>query len=216
MYAILFYNVLSRYFTKIYRDNFMNETPEQQAPVSAPTQAEKQNYTKWIIVGVGVLVVLYIAQSFLSPERAIERAIEQSAGGDVDVDIDRDGSVRMKGDNGEEYNVSAGNNVSLPDNWPSSVPLPSDINVSYAGSMNAGDTETAGLSVVYTTKDSTTEVAEYFKSTLEKEGWKIQATVATGDGSMVTASKGEEENVAVYIGGAEGETTVNVSIQQPK
>ena len=71
MYAILFYNVLSRYFTKIYRDNFMNETPEQQAPVSAPTQAEKQNYTKWIIVGVGVLVVLYIAQSLLYPERAI-------------------------------------------------------------------------------------------------------------------------------------------------
>lgn len=195
----------------------MNETPEQQeTPVSAPTPGEKQNYTKWIIVGVGILVVLYIAQSFLSPEHAIERAIEQSAGGDVDVDMDRDGSVRVTGDNGEEYNVSAGNNVSLPDNWPSSVPLPSNVNISYAGSMNAGDAETAGLSVVYTTKDSATEVAEYFKSTLEKEGWEIQATMATGDGSMVTASKGEEENVAVYIGSADGETTVNVSIQQPK
>lgn len=195
----------------------MNETPEQQeTPVSAPTPGEKQNYTKWIIVGVVALVVLYVAQSFLSPERAIERAIEQSTGGDVDIDMDRDGSVRVTGDNGEEYNVSAGNNVSLPDNWPSSVPLPSNVNISYAGSMNAGDAETAGLSVVYTTKDSATEVAEYFKSTLEKEGWEIQATMATGDGSMVTASKGEEENVAVYIGSADGETTVNVSIQQPK
>lgn len=195
----------------------MSEASEQQeTPTSVPTQGEKQNYTKWIIVGAVALVALYMAQSFLSPERAIERAIEQSAGGDVDIDIDRDGSMRVTGDKGEEYNVSAGNNVSLPDTWPSSVPLPSDINISYAGSMNAGDTETAGLSVVYTTEDSTTEVAEYFKSTLEKEGWKIQATVATGDGSMVTASKGEEENVAVYIGGAEGETTVNVSIQQPK
>lgn len=82
--------------------------------------------------------------------------------------------------------------------------------------MNTGGADTAGLSVVYTTKDSTTEVTEYFKSTLEIQGWEIQATMATGDGSMITATKGEEENVVVYIGSAEGETTVTVSVQQSR
>ncbi len=194
----------------------MNEIPEQQTPAEVQAEGKKQDFTKWIILGVVGLVILYGAQSLFSPERAVERALEQATGGDVDIDMDGDGSVRVTGDNGEEYNISAGEGVSLPDNWPHSVPLPADVRLSYAGSMNAGDAETAGLSAVYTTKDSTAEVADYFKSTLETEGWEIQATMATGDGSMITATKGEEENVAVYIGSAEGETTVTVSIQQPK
>ncbi len=194
----------------------MNEIPEQQAPVSVQSEGKKQDYTKWIIIGVVGLVVLYGAQALFSPERAVERALEQATGGDVDIDMDGNGSVRVTGDNGEEYNVTAGEDVSLPEDWPSSVPLPSNARLSYAGSMNAGDSETAGLSAVYTTKDSAAEVTEYFKSTFEAQGWKIEATMATGDGSMITATKGEEENVAVYVGSAEGETTVSVNIQQPK
>lgn len=186
----------------------------QSAPIEATSK--NQDYTKWIIIAVVAIGILYGLQALFSPERAVERAIEGATGGDVDIDIDRDGSMEVTGENGEAYKVSTGDSVSLPDNWPDSVPLPSDARISYAGSMNGGDDASSGLSVVYTTKDSATEVAEYFKSTLEKEGWEIQATMATGDGSMVTASKGEEENVAVYIGSADGETTVNVSIQQPK
>lgn len=194
----------------------MNEIPEQQTPVSTQTEDKKQDYTKWIIIGVVGLVVLYGAQSLFSPERAVERALEQASGGDVDIDIDRDGSMSVTGENGEEFNVKAGDNVSLPDNWPSSVSIPSSARLSYAGSMNAGDAESVGLSAVYTTKESTTEVAKYFKSTLETAGWEIQGTMATGDGSMLTATKGEEENVAVYIGSTEDETTVTVSVQMPK
>lgn len=194
----------------------MNEIPEQQVPVSTQTEGQKQDYTKWIIIGVVGLVVLYGAQSLFSPERAIERAIEGASGGDVDIDIDRDGSMSVTGENGEEFNAKAGDNVSLPDNWPSSVSIPSSARLNYAGSMNAGDAESVGLSAVYTTKESTTEVAKYFKSTLETAGWEIQGTMATGDGSMITATKGEEENVAVYIGSTEDETTVTVSVQMPK
>ncbi len=194
----------------------MNETSEQQTPASTQTGGKKQDYTKWIIIGVVGLVVLYGAQALFSPERAVERALEQATGGDVDIDMDNDGSMRVTDDDGGEYNVSTGNDVSLPDNWPSSVPLPSNARLNYAGSMNTGVAETAGLSAVYATKDSPADVVTYFKSTLEAQGWKIEATMATGDGSMITATKGEEENVAVYVGSAEGETTVSVNIQQPK
>lgn len=197
----------------------MNEIPEQQAPENSQTEGKKQDYTKWIIIGVVGLVFIYGAQSLFSPERAIERAIEGASGGDVDInidDIEDNRSMRVTGDDGGEYNISTGNDVSLPDNWPSSVSIPSSARLSYAGSMNAGDAESVGLSAIYTTKESTTEVAKYFKSTLETAGWEIQGTMATGDGSMITATKGEEENVAVYIGSTEDETTVTVSVQMPK
>jgi len=191
----------------------MDETNNtEQAPSSVNSNEQKQHQTKWIIIIILAIAILYGIQSFFSPQRAVERAIEQATGGDVN--LGEDGSVEFKGKDadGQNYNVSAGDNVSLPEAWPNSVPVISGAKISYAGSMNNGS-DGSGLSVVYTTNRPAAEVTEYYKSGLVSGGWEIQNTIATGDGSMLSATKGENENVVVYIGSSDDETTVNISVQ---
>lgn len=199
---------------------------EEQQGSGTPTPApvpEKKDYTKVIVIVVVVLAVLYGLQYVFSPmrmsERMIERAIERQTGGDVDIDIDSsrggmmggdDTTVRIKGENGASYEVNAGGSVSLPDNWPKSVPIISDANITYAGTMMAA--QGGGTSVAYTTRSSVTDVAEYYKNELPKNGWTIAMTSATQDGAVVSATRGENEGVMVYVGGSPEGTTVTLSV----
>lgn len=180
-------------------------------PGPAPV-AGKKDYTKIIIIGAVVLVALYFVQSFFSPERMVERAIEQTSQGGVDVDISRNGTVDIKGKDGENYNVSAGENVKIPDNWPSSVPVLPDAKLSFAGTMSGK--EEGSVSVVYTTGKSVSDVATYYTESLVENGWTIEAQMSTGDGSVVSATKNENETVGIYISKSDDSTMVNVSVQQ--
>lgn len=184
---------------------------QNSEPAPAP-QSTKSNKSKLLIIVIVLVVVLYGLQSLFSPERFVERAIEKSTGGSVDIDFDENGSYRIQGENGESYSATAGENVSLPDNWPDSVSIVPGAKISYAGSMNNGDTG-EGLSVVYTTSKSAPEVGEFYKSELQSNGWSIEGTIATGDGSMITAKQGTDKTLAVYIGATDGETTVNITVQ---
>lgn len=188
----------------------MNNVQNEQV---APTVSTNDNKKKLIIIAVVVVVVLYALQSFISPERALERAIEQASNGDVDVDIDRNGNVQFRGEDGESYNMSAGEDVSLPDNWPASVPIVGGAKITYAGSMMGAEGE-GGTSVMFTTSQKVSEVSNYYKSELESNGWTIQGVVSTGDGTIISGTKSDTENVAIYIASAGNETSVNISVQQ--
>jgi hypothetical protein len=194
----------------------MNETP---VPEGTPKVEEKKDYTKPIIIVVVILVVLYGVQMVFSPERMsenmMERAIERASDGnaDVDIDVDRNGvtSATFSGEDGETYTMNAGGNVALPDNWPKSVPLVGDAKITYAGSMMGG--QAGGLNVVYTTKQSASEVDTFYKRELVSNGYTLSSTMATQDGTMVTATKGENENVMVYTGSSPEGTTVTITTQ---
>jgi hypothetical protein len=196
-----------------------NQVPQNE--VGAAPQGEKKNYTKWIVIGGVVLVALFAIQSMMSParvsermaERMIERAIEREGNGAVDVDFDTRGgdtAVTFKGEDGESYEINAGGNVALPDNWPESVPIMSGARITYAGTMMAE--QGGGTSVAYVTQSSPAEAAEYYKSELPKNGWTIAMTSATPDGAIVSATRGEDEGVMVYIGGSPEGTTVTLSV----
>ncbi len=202
---------------------------ETQAPQSAPqggTPEPKKDYTKYIVIGVVVLAVLYGAQMFLSPgrmvERHIERAIERETGADVDIDYDRgmmgrgETNVTFSGEDGETYEISAGEDVAIPDTWPRSVPIPGDAKVSYAGTMGMGMgmmNGQGGMSLAFTTTQSVTDITEYYKRELVANGWTIAGTMATPDGSMVSATRGENETVGVYVGASPEGTTVSITTQ---
>lgn len=201
-----------------------NQTPE---PVATPATPAKSKATKWIIIGVVVLVVLGALQSmFFSPERLSEKMFEQMTGGEMDVDIDGDGSVKLKGEgydidvdsdnsgtmqitgeNGEQVNISTGNDVKLPDDWPSSIPLPRDAKLTYAQSGTSANG--MGQSVAFTTSDSMNDVSEFYKTELANNGWTIEATMITTDGGMISASQGED-GVIISIGSSDGETAVTI------
>ena len=130
----------------------------------------------------------------------------------MDRTIGGDTKTTFTGANGEQYNMTTGDEVSLPDNWPSNVPIPNDAKVTYSGSVLNGQAG-GGLTVVYTTSQSAADVTEYYKSELTSKGWTLQGTIATAQGSMVSASLSEKQNIVVYVSSADNETTVSITAQ---
>lgn len=190
---------------------------ETSTPQSVPkgTKGEKKDYTKVIIGVVVVLAVLYGVQMLFSPERVMERAIEEAyedAGVDVDIDQGGDTNVTFSSEDGESYTVTTGEDVAVPDTWPKSVPIPGDAKLTYAGTMMAGQPG-GGTTLAFSTSQSVAEITAYYKRELENNGWTIAATIATGEGSMLSATRSEDESVVLYIGTSSEGTTVNMTVQ---
>ncbi len=185
----------------------MNETPEQ---VQTEIQEKKPNNKKIIIIVVSVIVVLFIAQSLFSPERVAERMIENSVGGDVDIDANS-GQIEIKGEDGESMKVTTGKKAELPKDWPSSVSVFPDSTIESSMSI-AGQDEAISHNVTFSTDADIDKVTDFYKDELGKGGWTIAQTITTGDGSMITATKDENNSVSVYIGTDEKGTTVTITV----
>lgn len=187
----------------------MDET-QNQAPVAGATAPSSKK--KYIIIGIVVVLALLFVQSLLSPERMMERAFEGATGGQYDIDADGDGgSIKIKGEDGAEIEITSDGGGKLPKDWPSSVPLPGDAKIEYGGTMADGS-GAKNLSVSFTTGDSASEVAEYYADKLSSDGWTIEANLTTGDGAMISATQGENAAVA-YISAGENETSVSLNVQ---
>ena len=168
---------------------------------------------KWIIIIGVVLVVLYLLQSFVfSPGRMTERILDRATNGEYDVSVERDGTYNVTGKDGESVSVTSGGSTKIPDNWPSSVPIPRGVNVEYAAVMTGKDKE-AVSTLTYTTGDSIQEIADLYKNELATNGWSIAGQIETGDGYMLSATRNENEATSVYISTSEGKTSVTLSVQ---
>lgn len=188
----------------------MNETEQATTPGPVPTKMQ-MTPRKWLIVAAVVLVAFAGLRSVFSPENIVERAIESQTGGDVDLDLDGEGSMTFEGKDGEKFSVTAGDAAKLPSDWPDSVPIMDDATITYAGSMGGGD-GTTGLTAVYTVSESKADVVEFYKSELAAEGWTIAGVMDFGDSGMVTATRNESETVGVTVATENGDTTVTVSV----
>ncbi len=185
----------------------MSETPEQ---VPAQVQEKKPNNKKILTIVVLVVVVLFIAQSLFSPERMAERMIENSVGGDIDIDSDS-GQIEIKGEDGESMKVTTGKKTELPKDWPSSVPIFPDSTIESSMSI-AGQEEAISHNVTFSTNADFDKIADFYTDELEKGGWTIAQTITTGDGSMITATKDDNNSVSVYIGADDKGTTVTITV----
>lgn len=191
----------------------MEETQEQQNKPKETSAISKNK--KWIIIGIVVIVVIVLARMIFSPANVAERMLEQATGGNYDVNVDHDGSMQITGGDGEKMNITTGKSATLPDNWPNSLPVSPDAKIEYSGSVSDGEGGTS-LTVTYSTSRSAAEITEFYKEQLSSKGWNIEATIATGDGSMLSASDDSDGAVVVYIGESDGMTTVNITTQVPQ
>jgi hypothetical protein len=189
-----------------------NENNKTDPAVVTSTGLPSQQ-KKWIIIGVVIIAALYVLKSIVfSPENITEKIIENATDGKYDVSIDNDGSYTATSKDGESVNVTSGSTAKIPDNWPSTVPIPSGVKVEYAAVV-AGQDGASVSTLNYTTSDSADSVSDVYKTALAQNGWTIEAQVATGDGFMLSAKRSEEEAVSVYITSAEGRTSVMLSVQ---
>lgn len=140
-------------------------------------------------------------------ENIVENAIEREGGEDVDVDMNRDGSMNIQTDEGEL--TTSGK---IPDEWPEDVPVPEEATVVYSMSMSPDD-EKDSMAVMFSVEDAVSDVAAMYKTKLAGEGWKISGTADMGGTSMVGGEKDGRTVSVIVTAGDEGKTMVNLAIE---
>jgi len=121
-------------------------------------------------------------------EKATEKAIEQSTGGQAKVDLNKD---KVTVTTNEGTTTVGGTNQ-----WPAK--MPADVPKFSAGKITSVTENTSadhGLSYYIGVEGAVMADLEKYKGQLESNGWKIESTTTMSDGYMVAASKGEQSLV---------------------
>jgi hypothetical protein len=163
-----------------------------------------KNKTLYIVVGIVVVVVLL-------------KVIGGIVGGGIESAV-TGGTVKRDIRGATTYSNSEGSvtvgGTSYPDNWPSDAPKYSNANIQYSGATNPQN-GSAGASVVFTTKDTASAVADFYKRELPASGWKIEQTMNTG-GATVMAAKKDTRTIGIYIVESEGTVSVTIGVEMGK
>lgn len=140
-------------------------------------------------------------------ETLAEKALEANSGQDVDVDIDEDGeTVTIQTEQGT-IKQSSGDNVALPDDFPTDVTLPGDYKVMSVMTMGAV------TSVVMEVPEAPSSVFTDIKAGQATQGWKETLSMQGSDGSMLGFEKGDR-SLLVNLGKSEaGGTMLSLSLQ---
>ena len=138
-------------------------------------------------------------------DKVAEKAIERSSGGKAQVDLG-EGSMKVKTKDGT---AEWGSNK-LPADWATDAPIYPGASIQFSGSSNP-TTGQPGAVAILETKDSNTQVLEYYKKELAAQGWKIVANFETGTSATIAASKGDR-NIGITSATSEGKTVITVAV----
>lgn len=135
-------------------------------------------------------------------ENAAEKALEKATNGQADVDLNNN-TVRINTNTGS---WEAGDNVSLPTNFPSDIYV-------VDGKINTAitSTETNGYTVSIESTQSVADLQALYDRELRADGWEITFTMASGGSATLGGTKGQR-TVSVGINpGDEGKTNVVIT-----
>lgn len=167
--------------------------------MESETQAGPKSKKGLYIVG-GIVVVLVLG-----------RFVMGGIGGSLSG-VDRNGNGTATYSN-SDGSVTVGSNK-LPANWPSDAPTYPNAQIQSAVASNP-QTGSAGSAVVFTTGDSQQKVIDFYTRALATNGWKVEQTVSTGTGTMLSATK-DTRNFGVFItDSGDGKVSITASISLP-
>jgi hypothetical protein len=157
------------------------------------------------LLAISLVVILGACQGLA------EEAAEERAG----VDIEQDGeSVTITGSEGEEMQYGT---ASLPEGWPSDVPVYEGVEIQASTSFTLP--EGTQLSATMTTSDAYADVAAWYKSAAVEGGWTIESEASFEADGRATSLLGLEKNGAQATinvsDGADGTTTIVTGISLP-
>ena len=97
--------------------------------------------------------------------------------------------------------------VALPDDFPKDVPI-------YKGAVVQMTSTQGKMTLVHlNVSDPVADVLKYYQDELKSQGWEIQSTMNMGEGSMLTAKKGDRECSAVVAKQDKG-TMIQLTVTQ--
>lgn len=132
------------------------------------------------VAATGLLLTACSAEDLT--ERVVEEAAERAgAGSDVDINTD-DGSVSIETDEGS-FNIGS---QDLPEELPEELPVPDELVVTGSLVQTVDDLQNIGLQATY--EGSFDDVAEFYASELEANGWTVTNDSATDGSGLRTRS----------------------------
>ncbi|MDO8307857.1 MAG: hypothetical protein Q7V58_05815 [Actinomycetota bacterium] len=152
-----------------------------------------------LAVGAGTLTACGSAV-----ENAVEEAAGNALGGDVSID---EGEIAVTDEEGNE--MLMGEDVAVPDNWPSEVPIYD--NGRLISVMVAGDG--SNVNAVWQTDATTEEAAATYGAALESSGFTVGDTSAVS-GMTNATYEGNGYTVTVTTLDAEGTATLMVNAEK--
>lgn len=123
-------------------------------------------------------------------EGAAEGAIKAQTGADVDVNVNNNGLSFTDPKTGRSF--SAGDNVSIPSNFPRDVPV-------YAGATPTSVSvfeEQKSASLLLITADDRNTVKDWYATESESLGWTKEGIIETADNIILSFSRAENGGTA--------------------
>lgn len=141
-----------------------------------------------------------------SSEKTAEKIIEASGGGEVDVDVNKDGSFTMKSKDGSGFSV--GGSTELPSNFPSSVPTPS-------GTLNSSFYDGVGdFTLGYEVSDFKSAMSSY-SDKMKSAGFTVDTEYTSSDTISRSWSNGSYNVTAIGAsGGGSGSDSLSVVVSK--
>lgn len=144
------------------------------------------------VVGLGVVLVVSMTGCANVAEQATKSAIENATGVKVD---EKNGKTTVTTKDGQATLSSDQNK--LPDGLPTYMPA-------YTGTVKASAAITtdkgSNFSFTIETGDDAQTILNWYKAQFAEKGWTVTTTAVNGDSGMVSAKKGETDNVVVTVG----------------
>lgn len=156
-----------------------------------------------IIIVVVVIVIgggLFFWLQRETAEEAVESTVESMTNGDVDVDID-DETITINTNAGS---FTAGEDVDLPDNFPSDIHI-----IDGTIKMATETTEIGGFSVSIETSKSVSAAKAEYEEQLVDDGWTQTGMLDFTTSATVMAEK-DGRSITVMISEVDGVVTVGI------
>jgi hypothetical protein len=145
-------------------------------------------------------------------EQATEELVEQSTGGEVEIDDDGE-SISIETEEGS-MEISGGESAEVPDGFPSDMPI-------YDGTIVMAQTFDAEEGTAYNlgikTTDGAYDVSEWYVDEFASEGWSVTSEMVndTADMTMLTYQVEKDGTQAqVIIAEEAGETQIAVTVTE--
>ena len=140
-------------------------------------------------------------------QKAVEKALEESTGGKVDIDGK---GLSIKGADGKGT-VAVGAGATLPKDFPKDVPIYPGAKVVVA--IQSNDKDKTGYMVSLESKDAPAKIAAYYKANLK--GFTQSVDMNTGDSytlAMTKESTGTSMTMSAASSGT-GDTSITLGAQ---
>lgn len=141
-------------------------------------------------------------------ERGLEAAIESQGGGEVDLDLDDNGSVSVETEDGS---FSMGQ-TEIPDDWPSEVPLPPDLEVQSVTQQREAESGITSTMVMGSTDMAPEQVAELYADALSSWDETMNTVSSSAGASSVQVAFERPERDSVLVMANQDSTGTFVTI----